>query len=304
MYSIDVFISSLALFSLVNYLLLDTGGLDNVAMTFGGQWDGKGSKFNVKSWDKSPQLVSSSISKDPQRVSHRIWSILSSKGECIRRTDNSPVIITPTPASPITTVPTLPSDAHLFEEQDPYKDPLKIQSNISTTVSPIPIPSNGPFSIGPDYLCGNDCTAVSEYMFSVKNQDSARSIELTGVSFEHRKPKNYRSVKLYKSMGSYLGKQHDTIQWMKIASKKIRRQKLIVEEFLLDKPIILTKGETISFHIKTKEDILLVGTKKQKNKSTDSNTMSVFDGSAVLAKLSGVILDDITGNGAVTYVLK
>ena len=62
--------------------LLDTGGLDNVAMTFGGQWDGKGSKFNVKSWDKSPQLVSSSISKDPQRVSHRIWSILSSKGEC------------------------------------------------------------------------------------------------------------------------------------------------------------------------------------------------------------------------------
>ena len=71
--------------TIMSYCKFCDGGLDNVAMTFGGVWDGIGPQSDISSWGKSPLLASYEVSKDPQRVSHLIWNTLESKGSCIQQ---------------------------------------------------------------------------------------------------------------------------------------------------------------------------------------------------------------------------
>lgn len=66
--------------TIMSYCNFCDGGLDNIAITFGGVWNGKGSRGDIEQWINHPDIVGD-VSKDPRRVSHNIWSKLDSK-EC------------------------------------------------------------------------------------------------------------------------------------------------------------------------------------------------------------------------------
>ena len=57
------------------------GGLDNIAITLGGLWDGVQPKDDIEHWNNHPDIVGA-VSVEPRRVSHNIWEKLASKGEC------------------------------------------------------------------------------------------------------------------------------------------------------------------------------------------------------------------------------
>ena len=157
---------------------------------------------------------------------------------------------------------------------------------ISSFPSISPTMNLGPFSIQPDHLCESDCFVAPGFMFSVKNKgrSSRGNVVITGVSFEHIAPKQSRIVELYRTVsGSYTGKEQDPAQWIKIASIKAPRLKFHYEEFVLDNPIILPKGETVGFYIKAEEKILVVSKNKRQNgtPSQDGN-VNLHCGSAIM----------------------
>jgi len=172
--------------------------------------------------------------------------------------------------------------------------------------------SSGPYSIGPESLCGDDCFTAPGFMFSVKNKNeqalSPRDIVITGVSFEHLSPKRHRGVKLYRTNGgSYteaIGNP-ESDQWFKISSEKVPKRNSHSEEFVLDTPVVLTAGETVVFYVKTEESILLVGKNDHqqnvKSLTDDDGRLQLSYGSAIMRGSSGNVFEGYSWNGAVTY---
>eukprot|EP00581_Thalassiosira_minuscula_P008174 CAMPEP_0183710894 /NCGR_PEP_ID=MMETSP0737-20130205/6515_1 /TAXON_ID=385413 /ORGANISM="Thalassiosira miniscula, Strain CCMP1093" /LENGTH=1000 /DNA_ID=CAMNT_0025939263 /DNA_START=179 /DNA_END=3181 /DNA_ORIENTATION=+ len=176
-----------------------------------------------------------------------------------------------------------------------------------TTSSPTLSPSiaDGPFSIGPEYLCVNDCFVAPGYMFSVQNinLNDSRHITITGISFEHIEPNLNRTVELYSG-----SPEQDYRQWQKIESLEVPKMQFHLEEFVLHTPIVLSKGEKVGFYLRARESIVLVG--KNDNGSFDRNGESssgdgnaqLFYGNAVMNGRSGAaVFEGYSWNGEVTY---
>ena len=64
--------------TIMSYCNFCDGGISNIATTMGGVWNGRGSKADIDNWKNHPDIVGS-VSKEPRRVSHEIWSQLNSK---------------------------------------------------------------------------------------------------------------------------------------------------------------------------------------------------------------------------------
>jgi len=58
------------------------GGFQKVEYTFGGEYDGSGSKSDLSNWKRSDKL-DGSTSTDPQRVPHKMFQHVSTRGDCV-----------------------------------------------------------------------------------------------------------------------------------------------------------------------------------------------------------------------------
>ncbi len=59
------------------------GGFKKVEYTFGGEYDGSGNKGHVSNWKKSDMLGNTDDSVDPQRVPHKMYQHVASRGTCV-----------------------------------------------------------------------------------------------------------------------------------------------------------------------------------------------------------------------------
>eukprot|EP00986_Skeletonema_menzelii_P004069 scaffold1349_cov94-Skeletonema_menzelii.AAC.1 len=107
------------------------GGFKKVEYTFGGEYDGSGSKSLVSNWKKSDLLGRTSASVNPQRVPHKMYQHISSRGSCVA-----------VPASPKPT-PTPTTSPSSRPSASPTKAPTSAPTSNPTT-SPSSQPSASP----------------------------------------------------------------------------------------------------------------------------------------------------------------
>lgn len=187
--------------------------------------------------------------------------------------------------------------------QPPTMQPTTQAPTLSPTVY------HGPFSISPESVCDDDCLVAPGFMLDVTNsaQASHEEISITGISFEHLAPVKKRIVHLYRTInGSYSGKEHESDEWIKIASVKAPKKDYNLEEIVLNTPITLSKDETVGFYLMTEEKILMVGENKAMQGAGRLNKQPSTDGRVKL--VCGDVNDGFQAankgyswKGAVTY---
>mmetsp|Transcript_20667 Transcript_20667/g.34058 ORF Transcript_20667/g.34058 Transcript_20667/m.34058 type:complete len:644 (-) Transcript_20667:56-1987(-) len=161
------------------------GGFKKVEYTFGGEYDGSGSKSLVSNWKKSEKLEGTTASVEPQRVPHKMYQHISSRGSCVAVQPMGPTPMptpapTKVPSPPTTPRPTyVPVIAQYDENLGGPKcstltshcksgDLLKGRGNISGGVEP-----NRPNSM-------DDCTDGNGGTY--KSDESIEAIELQTLS--------------------------------------------------------------------------------------------------------------------------
>jgi len=90
------------------------GGFRKVEYTFGGEYDGIGSKSDLSSWKRSDKLEGST-STNPERVPHKMYGHVSTRGDCVIP---QPVGPTPMPTPAPTRPPSPPTTQRPTFEPD------------------------------------------------------------------------------------------------------------------------------------------------------------------------------------------
>jgi hypothetical protein len=129
--------------TLMSYCHICNGwdGDANLMYTFGGIYDGSGSKSSIANWIDNPELVgnfdSTHMSNDPRRVSYKMYSHVSTRGSCTAvPTGPPPPSLKPTPSpTKKPTPPTLPPTPKPVTPA-PTQDP----SNFATFDSVLKVP--------------------------------------------------------------------------------------------------------------------------------------------------------------------
>ena len=174
----------------------------------------------------------------------------------------------------------------------------KTTANLTTT-SLLLTPT---YTLGPDYLCKDDCFVAPGFMFNVRNSNAAISeISITSISFEHLAAQQQRSVDLYRTIkSSYSGNEQSPSKWVKIASTDVPLKNFNTMEYFLDQPITLARGEIVAFYIKADENILLVR-QKQEDEIPTANNVQLLYGSSIMNGGFGIPVSGYSWNGAVTF---
>ena len=179
--------------------------------------------------------------------------------------------------------------------------PTTFASPSATSQSVMQIPADT-YTLGPDYLCKDDCFAAPGFMFNVRNTNAAISeISITRISFEHLAPQQQRAVDLYRIIGSsYTGNEQNPSKWVKIATTNVPQMNFNTMEYVLDQPITLEAGEIVAFYIKTEENVLLVRQKREDENPTANNVQLLY-GSSIMNGSFGIPVSGYSWNGAVTF---
>ena len=77
-----------------------SGGLANVAYTFGGKYKGFGSRGDANSYNNSPLV--GTVSTEPRRVNAKMYNHVSSRGTCTQQPPSTPTPTPPAPTPPTT----------------------------------------------------------------------------------------------------------------------------------------------------------------------------------------------------------
>ena len=282
--------------TLMSYCQFCVGGLDNIAMTFGGIWDGVGPQSDINSWITSPELKNG-VSKNPQRVSHHIWNTLSAKGACL--------IPTPAPSSsPTTTAPS----------SEPTASP--------TTKAPTYFPDipeeDGLIWTQPDMHCKEEnCATSPGYMFDLELsgyfESSQYGILIESLQFEHMN--RNATVDLYTIEGSYHvssanqtnvtedGSYRSSKEWSKVATVIVNASHSF-SQVVLDTPIMITPGSKQGFYFAkhgSNDNFFVVGHGENVS-STDVNGVSFKEASVVFDNF-GVDVNGFYPSIQVGYVI-
>ncbi|KAL7527967.1 hypothetical protein ACHAXR_004386, partial [Thalassiosira sp. AJA248-18] len=298
--------------TLMSYCNFCQGGFSNVALTLGGSWNGEGSRLDINAWNTNPGLAVSSVSEDPERVNHYIWTALSAKGECIRSARTVSPSKSPTAYPTQDDLPTPTSDPLLSPTQDPLTDPLtftQVLLSIPTTSYPTATPTtsspsksptffpeppqDGRHWVHPETHCMLDMSCLSSggIMFDLEltEEPSSYGIIVESMLFEHLQQN--QTVDLYTVEGSYEDREQLGDQWSKVATVSVNETNAYTE-FVLDTPIIISPGNKQGFYLVTSDrrSFFLVGTAATTNyssSSTDVNGVS-FQGGSVVFDMFGV----------------
>ena len=241
--------------TLMSYCNFCDGNLDNIAMSYGGLWSGEGSKADISSWSQSPQLTSSSISTDSQRVNHHIWSSLLAKRECIRPTSGiSDYKYLSTPQeTPTTSSPT---------QQPTQDEPSSAPSKSPSFYPDIPQDDERIYA-RPALHCKQDgtCATAPGVLFDIEHLagTSFYGINIETIQFSGLGNMTYDLYSINESMTET---EHSPELWDKIASIAVNETSSFTE-IVLDKPITIYPGRKQGMYLANHDgkNSILVGLK-------------------------------------------
>ena len=255
--------------TLMSYCNFCSGGLDNIAMTYGGKWDGQGSKSDGSSWVTNPQLAKSPVSKRAHRVNHHIWSSLLSKGECIR---------------PTTGLAGFKSLSDPEEEEVTTSPPTKAPSYFPDVPQ-----DDGRIWAEPDVHCkdeGNICVTAPGIMFDIEHPQwkSFYGILIESMQFGHASHQNM-TVDVFTTEASYQGREQLVEEWTKIGTVAVNKSASFTE-IVFDTPVMISPGAKQGFYLATvdaQEDknFFVVGIGSFVSSSTDQYAVSIQGGSVM-----------------------
>ena len=282
----------------MSYCDFCAGGLSNVALSLGGEWTGEHPRLELGTWKRSREVVDSSVSKNPERVSHQIWKTLYGKGQCILRATDKPTSsptekpVTPSPTPrPITPSPT----------------------NQPSTASPTskPTVNYGPFFIAPMTTCQDNCYLSTGIMWDVGLSPFApKDIVVESIFFEYTEPRFIdATVDLYKTFtGTYTDKVSYAAQWEKMSSVRVEAAHgtenvpgFNTAEFKLNPPVAIAADSSFGFYLRSSASVLRVGTGS--NSNLDANGAFIGPGSTVMGGTFGIGVEGYLFNVNVKYSL-
>ena len=257
--------------TIMSYCNFCDGGLDNIAITFGGVWNGKGSRGDIEQWINHPDIVGD-VSKEPRRVSHNIWSKLDSK-EC-----------TTPPSKPLITQG-CNDDADCDDSNACTIEQCDLETNLCTLTETLEMCCGngkcekgertcsdcGPFEFyGP--FCTENCQSLDGFMIDVGlDQKARRKVYINGIKLGYTLPKNtdgatidvYVTSKISyigSTTGSYVGKEQLPDDWERIttvtAPQFNQKREEGVVEIKLQHSIPLDVNDRRGFYFVASEDII------------------------------------------------
>ena len=203
-------------------------------------------------------------------------------------------------ADPPTSSPTTEVPTRLPTLSPTTSAPTRSPTLRPTTSSPTPL-DRGPFTIEADD-CTEDCSAVTGYMFTMTNENTAgKQIKIKSVTARHKKPKNSRTVELYCADGSHEGIETDPTKWTKCGNTKLARRQDWHTSIELDSAIRVNHGESIAIHVKTEEKVLIVKKNKRQKHETHDGKVGLFMGTSFVNEVMGTLEEGVQGNVQVQY---
>jgi len=241
--------------TLMSYCNFCDGNLDNIAMSYGGVYSKEGPKADISSWSQSPQLTTSSVSTDAQRVNHHIWKSLLAKGECIRPTSGiSDYKYLSTPQETVsTTSPT----------QQPTQDVLSVSPSKSPSFYPDTPQDDERIYARPGVHCKQDgtCATAPGVLFDIEHLagTSFYGINIETLQFSGLGNMTY-AYDLYSIQESMEETEHSPELWDKVASIAVNETSSFTE-IVLDKPITIYPGRKQGIYLSNSEgkNSILVG---------------------------------------------
>lgn len=250
---------------LKSYCNFCDGGLSNIALTLGGEWEGFEPRNELGTWGNSP-FIEGDVSYDPRRVSHRIWETLSLK---------SPTCVAP-PVQ-LNEIQGCNHDSHCDDGNECSIDACRDNFCMVTELLSNCCGNNiceqgeletncgdcGPFYIEPENYC-EECFAMDGFMFEVRLKDDAlRDIFINSISFMHTTPSGEDDVTiaLYSTLdGSYAGKEVSNSGWRLLSTIVISNDnRSDSTDITVNPPLRLNAGLTKAFYLSASEDVILFG---------------------------------------------
>jgi len=257
--------------TLMSYCNFCDGGLDNIAITLGGVWDGKEPRANVERWDDHPDIVGR-VSVDPRRVSHNVWTRLSSKGECVRPPSDPVAILGCNDdgdcddgnSCTVDVCDGLSNLCRISETLDDCCGNGMCEAGEGRSCNS----DCGPFRIAAPSVCEEgDCRALDGFMIDVGLSSSAPTkIYISSISLAYSSPTtdDGATVNVYVSTeGSYVGKETSSTLWERVTTASVARYNQKRETRLVELPlqhsVPLNVGERRGLYFATSEEIVLFG---------------------------------------------
>jgi len=258
--------------TIMSYCNFCDGGLDNIAITFGGVWNGQGSRGDIEQWINHPDIVGD-VSKEPRRVSHNIWSKLDSK-EC-----------TSPPFKPLITQG-CNDDADCDDSNACTIEQCDLETNLCTLTKTLALCcGNGVCEKGESQTCSDcgtfefdgpfcaeNCQSLDGFMIDVGlDQKARRKVYINGIKLGYTLPKNtdgatidvYVTSKISyigSATGSYVGKEQLPDDWERIttvtAPQFNQKREEGVVEIKLQHSIPLDVDDRRGFYFVASEDII------------------------------------------------
>lgn len=278
-------------------------------MSLGGLWNGTEPKSNIDHWINHPDIVGS-VSYEPRRVSHKIWSKLASKGDCL-----SP------PSQPLATQKC--NDDEDCDDRNSCTidvcDVLEVcaisatlenccGNNICEEGEGRSCMDCGPFTIDPSISCDENCHSLDGFMIDIGvSKGAERSIFVSSISLAYSSPEREEGARIdvyVTGSGSYVGNENTKSQWDWIHAATVARynprKETGIVEILLDHAIPIDIGERRGLYFVASEEII----KFAEGVSTTRNKHGVeLYSSRAVAGFFGDSIDGFALSCAVSYSL-
>mmetsp|Transcript_280 Transcript_280/g.566 ORF Transcript_280/g.566 Transcript_280/m.566 type:complete len:885 (-) Transcript_280:46-2700(-) len=254
--------------TIMSYCNFCDGGLNNIAITLGGVWDGAQPKTDIEHWGNHPD-IQGDVSVEPWRVSHNIWQKLAAKGDCV------------TPPSEPLPIQGCNDDNDCDDHNSCTIDECN-ESNLCTISETLENCCGngkceagegqscsldcGPFRIRAPRFCEN-CHTLDGFMFDVGLSDKAKTnIFINSISLAYSPPENSDGATIdvfVTTEGSYNGKEKSADDWERITTVTVyeynpRRETGLIE-IKLDHSVPLGIGDRRGFYFAASEDIIMFG---------------------------------------------
>ena len=253
--------------TLMSYCNFCTGGIDNVAFTYGGLFDGKGPRSDINSWVNHPDIAGiGTVSVEPKRVSYTIWNLLSDKvTECIEPPYPSQELQRCNDSSDcddtnMCTIDVCSSPDNVCSVYETLGNccgnNVCEQGEVSANCSDC-----GPFVIKPSTPC-EDCHALDGFVLEVGvNKNANQAVSLTSISLQHKAPQqlgSYVEVFIARSSSVGVDTKLNSAFWQGVNAASFSDRKGMIE-ISFPSPVVVDIAGKVEIYIAASEELLQFG---------------------------------------------
>ena len=294
--------------TIMSYCNFCTGGMNNIALTYGGLWDGNAPRTDIGHWVNHPDIAGvGTVSVEPRRVSHTIWNVLSDKAqECVEPPSQSEELQGCNDNSDcndnnMCTIDTCSSDNVCMVTETLANccgNGVCEQGEISADCSDC-----GPYVIKPSKPC-EDCHALDGFILEVGVSENAnQAITLTSISLQHKAPEQFGSsveVLVARSFNSGEVTKLSSSLWQGVTTVTVPGSKGMME-INFPSPITIDVARKVELYIAASEELLQFGVGAY---SIENDHGVHLHSSRAVSGRFGTALDSFSLNCEVKYVVE